>query len=249
MKTARFYVQTTINLQRKCLGTPDCKNLENMLINFIWLNVEAKYLIQTISYDFKWDVALHRQNSPITQTTPEPTLLSLGGWPCEKISPHPWSRCQSWSHRAYQVTQTPLFSNTLMLPFDNQVCHEYQICIRFQWILKVILEMAFSAHCTWIWKLNRISMIIINKVARKCICCCHRVHQCLTAPTLEGNCAVECESVVKVAMSESFPYDESRPNAPSTCSEPGGKQLQHSIRGWCDWWELSKALIQYKDVI
>ena len=25
MKTVRFYVQTAINLQRKCLGTPDCK--------------------------------------------------------------------------------------------------------------------------------------------------------------------------------------------------------------------------------
>ena len=25
---------------------------------------------------------------------------------------------------------------------------------------------------------------------------------------------------------------ESHPNAPSTCSEPGGKQWQHSIRGW-----------------
>ena len=32
----------------------------------------------------------HRENSPITQTTPEPTLLSWGGWPREKISPHPW---------------------------------------------------------------------------------------------------------------------------------------------------------------
>ena len=32
----------------------------------------------------------HRDNSPVTQTTPEPTLLSWGGWPCEKIFPHPW---------------------------------------------------------------------------------------------------------------------------------------------------------------
>ena len=30
MKTVRFYVQTAINLQKKCLGTPDCKNMENM---------------------------------------------------------------------------------------------------------------------------------------------------------------------------------------------------------------------------
>ena len=26
----------------------------------------------------------HRENSPVTQTTPEPTLLSWGGWPREK---------------------------------------------------------------------------------------------------------------------------------------------------------------------
>ena len=29
-------------------------------------------------------IAEHRENSPITQTTPEPTLLSWGGWPREK---------------------------------------------------------------------------------------------------------------------------------------------------------------------
>ena len=28
-------------------------------------------------------VCLHRENSPITQNTPEPTFLSLGGWPRE----------------------------------------------------------------------------------------------------------------------------------------------------------------------
>ena len=32
----------------------------------------------------------HRENSPVTQTSPEPTLLSWGGGPCEKIFPYPW---------------------------------------------------------------------------------------------------------------------------------------------------------------
>ena len=32
----------------------------------------------------------HRENSPVTQTTPEPTLLSWGVWPREKNFPHPW---------------------------------------------------------------------------------------------------------------------------------------------------------------
>ena len=69
-----------------------------------------------------------------------------------------------------------------MSPFDTQVYHEHQICLRFHRILKVILEMAFSAHCTPIWKVNRISTTIINKVTRKCIWCCHRVQRCVTSP-------------------------------------------------------------------
>ena len=32
----------------------------------------------------------HRENSPGTQTSPEPTLLSWGGGPREKFPPHPW---------------------------------------------------------------------------------------------------------------------------------------------------------------
>ena len=32
----------------------------------------------------------HRENSPVTQTSPEPTLLSWGGGPREKIPPYPW---------------------------------------------------------------------------------------------------------------------------------------------------------------
>ena len=35
MKTVKFYIQTTINLQRECLGTPDCKYMVFMLIDFI----------------------------------------------------------------------------------------------------------------------------------------------------------------------------------------------------------------------
>ena len=49
-------------------------------------------------------------------------------------------------------------------------------------ILKVISEMTFSANCAQVWKLNRISMTIINKVARKCIRCCQNVQWCVTAP-------------------------------------------------------------------
>ena len=58
MKTVKFYVQPAINHHMKCLGTPDCKYMENMLVDFIWLNAQAKYLIQTILCHFKWDMAL-----------------------------------------------------------------------------------------------------------------------------------------------------------------------------------------------
>ena len=39
-------------------------------------------------------MVLHRENSPVTQTSPEPTLLSWGGGPLGKIPPHPWPHCK-----------------------------------------------------------------------------------------------------------------------------------------------------------
>ena len=36
---------------------------------------------------------------------------------------------------------------------------------------------------------------------------------------------------IYITLSEIWLY-KSDPNAPSTCSEPGGKQWQHSIQGW-----------------
>ena len=123
----------------------------------------------------------HRENSPVTQTTTQPTLLTWGGGPWKKNSLQPWPCSQTQSYCTYQATQTPLFSNLLMLPFDTHVCHLRQIYLRFHWILKVILEMAFSAHCTNIWKLDLISMTIISKVARKFFWCYHQVQWFVTA--------------------------------------------------------------------
>ena len=123
-----------------------------------------------------------REKSPVTQTTLEPTLLTWERWPREKYSSHPRPHSETRSNRAYHATQTPLFSNPLMLPFDTQVCQERQNCLRFHWILKVILEMAFSVHCISILKLNRISRTSISKVVQKYIWCCGRVQRCVTAP-------------------------------------------------------------------
>ena len=41
-----------------------------------------------------WREIRHRENSPVTQTTPEPTLSFWGSWPREKNFPHPWPHCK-----------------------------------------------------------------------------------------------------------------------------------------------------------
>ena len=116
----------------------------------------------------------HYSNHPRAHT------VKLGRMTTRKKIPHPWPHSQTGSYHAYQATQTPLFSNPLMLLFDTQVCHKREIYLRFHQILKVILEMAFSAHCTQVWKLNQISMTIISKVACKCIWYCYRGQWCVT---------------------------------------------------------------------
>ena len=83
------------------------------------------------------DDGQHRENSPITQSTPEHKLLSWRGWPPEKISP---------PHTANPVLSCLSGHSDLIVLnyFDvSQVFHECQICLRFYRILKVILEMAF----------------------------------------------------------------------------------------------------------
>ena len=108
-----------------------------------------------------WPQIDHRENSPVTQTTPQPTLLSWGGWPREKNSPPPLATWQSRSYRTNWATQTLLFSK----PFDlAQVCHENKICSKLALTWKLTLEMAFPAHCIWNWKLNGISRTNISKV-------------------------------------------------------------------------------------
>ena len=84
MKTVRFYVETAINLQRKCLGTPDCKNMENMLINFIWrVKVQDKYLMETIFITLN-EIWLYESdpNAPITCSEPggKQRQHSIRGW-------------------------------------------------------------------------------------------------------------------------------------------------------------------------
>ena len=67
---------------------------------------------------------IHRENSPVTQTTPEPTLLSWGGWPREKFAPNP-------GHTANPVLLrlSGHLDPIVLKPFDfAQVCHGNKIC-------------------------------------------------------------------------------------------------------------------------
>ena len=71
------------------------------------------------------EIPFHRENSPVTQTTPEPTLLSWGGWPCEKNFPHPWPHGKP----GLIALIGPLRPYCSPKPFDlAQVCHGNKIC-------------------------------------------------------------------------------------------------------------------------
>ena len=55
-------------------------------MKIIWWNGPRTFRQTNLS---KVDLPWHRENSPVTQTTPEPTRLSWEGWPREKYPTHP----------------------------------------------------------------------------------------------------------------------------------------------------------------
>ena len=85
----------------------------------------------------------HDGNSPVTQTSPEPTLI-LGRWTTRKIFPPPLATRQARSYRANWATKTLLFSKPLDLA---QVCHRNKICSKPALTWKLTLVLAFPAHC------------------------------------------------------------------------------------------------------
>ena len=103
-------------------------------------NYIPQYLWDVITCPFPWYLLLaqrpwninpfskqftHRENSPVTQSSPEPTLLSWGGGSREKIPPTPVATRQTRSYRTNWATQTLLFSKPLDLA---QVCQGNKIC-------------------------------------------------------------------------------------------------------------------------
>ena len=104
-----------------------------------------------------------------------------------------------------------------LAPDDTRI-HQYSLpllvyvmaCHLFSLDIESDFGNNFSAHCTQIWKLNRISMTIISKVARKRLRCCGRVQRCVTAPHWAHRwgeyCAVGHESMVKIATPPCSPH-------------------------------------------
>ena len=69
MKTVRINVKPAINLQMKCLGTADCKYIENIFVYLARLNVKAKSPSQTIYTNRIW-LYERDQNAPSTCSEP-----------------------------------------------------------------------------------------------------------------------------------------------------------------------------------
>ena len=120
---------------------------------FEWDTFRKHSILGHNSSNLAFDHIQHRENSPITHSTPEPTLLSWGAWPCERKFPHAWPR-----HKASLIALIrPL------RPHRSRILWCYS---GVSWMSN-LLEKFFSAHYTSICKLNRISRSSISKVAEK----------------------------------------------------------------------------------
>ena len=114
----------------------------------------VKYAILPVLELLRWGWG-HRENSPVTQTTSEPTLLSWEGGPRDPppppqlplTPPSPLTTLPNPVFLRLSGHTDPIVFIPLMLPFDTQVCHERQICLRLHRMLKVILERPFQ-HIT-----------------------------------------------------------------------------------------------------
>ena len=100
------------------------------LVTHIWWDRSRSTLAQIMAWvesslpePWIWEhfcrwLAIHFENSPVTQTMPEPTLLSWGSWPRDKFPPlppgHTASPVLSRSYHAFHATQTLLFSGSLI---------------------------------------------------------------------------------------------------------------------------------------
>ena len=109
----------------------------------------------------------HWENSSVTQTIPEPTLLSLGGWPREKSPPPPPPPTLGHTVSPVLSRLSGHLDPIVLKPFNlAQVCHGNKICPKLALTWKLTLELTFPAHCISNWKLNGISRTNISKVSK-----------------------------------------------------------------------------------
>ena len=96
----------------------------------------------------------HRENSPVTQTSPEPTLLSWGGGPLEKIFPHPWPHGKLglivrragllWSQQDFEWRwSVPLFKCLTVLEFSFILFDLYLLITFFNFIMNYVPIVTF----------------------------------------------------------------------------------------------------------
>ena len=122
---------------------------------------EQSSLSRTCTAKYNYLNTLHRENSPVTQTTPEPTLLSWGGLPRGNFPPHPRPHSKPaliafiWPFRPY-CSQSPL----ILLRRVTEI----KFAQNLRWLGNLTLELVFPAHCISNWKLNGISRTNISKV-------------------------------------------------------------------------------------
>ena len=124
----------------------------------------------------------NREISPVTQTTPEPTLLIWGGWPLEK-NPPPLAKLPNLVLSSLSGHSDPIVLEPFDVTFDNQVPRTPNLPKISSGIESDIRNGFFSTLHTAL-KVNQVFMTIINKVAWKCIWCCHQVQWCITAPKM-----------------------------------------------------------------
>ena len=125
------------NLRRSLLGGTESKALE-----------KSKTAMSTVCFLSKRFRKSHTENSPVTQTTPKPTLLSWGGWPHENFLPHPWPNGKP-GLIALIGKLRPYCSQK---PFDlAQVCHGNKICSKRMLTWKLTLELAFPVYRIKSW--------------------------------------------------------------------------------------------------
>ena len=85
----------------------------------------------------------HCSNHPRAHTVKLGRMTTRKKQKNKKLPPTPGQAAQTGLIALIRPLRPHCSRNPLMLSFDSQVCHGCQICLKFHWILKMILDKAF----------------------------------------------------------------------------------------------------------